>query len=202
MNSVEFIWMFPLTFISSAFVAPENMPSWLQPIAEHNPFTIVTDASRALYNGRDPGNDVWLSIAWAIGHHRRVRVPLDPEVPHQHEPLSIAMTGEHHRPAADVQPAPVGNDLPHRRRGGRLARGDAGSRVPGCQVVGGATARATSPTPPSIGCLPTVASCARTSCGRRGTSCLPADLRWLLALSAPRVHALNALVLPKGRARR
>ena len=27
------------------------MPSWLQPIAEHNPFTIVTDASRALYNG-------------------------------------------------------------------------------------------------------------------------------------------------------
>ncbi len=66
-NSASFIWMFPLTFISSAFVAPENMPSWLQPIAEHNPFTYVTDATRALYNGRDPGNDVWLSIVWIIG---------------------------------------------------------------------------------------------------------------------------------------
>jgi ABC-type multidrug transport system permease subunit len=59
--------MFLATFISSAFVSPENMPGWLQPIAEHNPVTKVTDASRALYNGRDPGNDVWISLAWAIG---------------------------------------------------------------------------------------------------------------------------------------
>jgi ABC-2 type transport system permease protein len=66
-NSASFIWMFPLTFISSAFVSPENMPSWLQPIAEHNPFTYVTNATRALYNGRDPGNNVWLSIAWIVG---------------------------------------------------------------------------------------------------------------------------------------
>ncbi len=66
-NSIAFLWMFVATFVSSAFVSPENMPSWLQPIAEHNPFTYVTDATRALYNGRDPGNDVWLSIAWIIG---------------------------------------------------------------------------------------------------------------------------------------
>ena len=26
-----------------------------------------TDATRALYNGKDPGNDIWLSIAWAVG---------------------------------------------------------------------------------------------------------------------------------------
>ena len=42
------------------------MPGWLQPIAEHNPFTIVTNAVRALYNGMDPGNDLWLSIVWAV----------------------------------------------------------------------------------------------------------------------------------------
>jgi len=66
-NSASFIWMFPLTFISSAFVDPQSMPSWLQPIAEHNPFTIVTDASRALYNGKDPGNDPWIALAWAAG---------------------------------------------------------------------------------------------------------------------------------------
>lgn len=66
-NSIAFLWMFVATFISSAFVAPENMPSWLQPIAEHNPVTVVTDAGRALYNGRDPGNDPWIALAWAAG---------------------------------------------------------------------------------------------------------------------------------------
>lgn len=66
-NSAGFVWMFPLTFISSAFVSPENMPSWLRPIAEHNPFTVVTDASRALYNGRPAGNDPWIALAWAVG---------------------------------------------------------------------------------------------------------------------------------------
>lgn len=66
-NSAGFMWMFPLTFISSAFVDPASMPGWLQPVAEHNPFTVVTDATRALYNGGDPGNDVWISLAWAVG---------------------------------------------------------------------------------------------------------------------------------------
>ncbi|HLM64212.1 MAG TPA: ABC transporter permease [Acidimicrobiales bacterium] len=66
-NSAGFIWMFPLTFVSSAFVDPVTMPGWLQPVAEHNPFTVVTDATRALYNGRDPGSDVWVSLAWAAG---------------------------------------------------------------------------------------------------------------------------------------
>lgn len=66
-NSAGFLWMFPLTFISSAFVDPSSMPGWLQPIAEHNPFTIVTNATRALYNGNDPGSDLWISILWALG---------------------------------------------------------------------------------------------------------------------------------------
>jgi ABC-2 type transport system permease protein len=66
-NSAGFLWMFPLTFVSSAFVDPQNMPSWLQPIAEANPFTYVTDATRALYNGRSAGNDAWIALAWAVG---------------------------------------------------------------------------------------------------------------------------------------
>jgi ABC-2 type transport system permease protein/oleandomycin transport system permease protein len=66
-NSAGFIWMFPLTFASSAFVSPDNMPGWLQGFAEHNPFSVVTDASRALYNGRSAGGDVWLALAWAAG---------------------------------------------------------------------------------------------------------------------------------------
>jgi ABC-2 type transport system permease protein len=66
-NSAGFIWMFPLTFISSAFVDVERMTSWLQPVARNNPFTILTNACRALYNGSDPGSDLWVAIGWAVG---------------------------------------------------------------------------------------------------------------------------------------
>ena len=61
------IWMFPLTFVSSAFVDPGQMPSWLQPVARNNPFTIVIDASRALFNGVPVGSSVWLTIVWSVG---------------------------------------------------------------------------------------------------------------------------------------
>ncbi|HEX9993671.1 MAG TPA: ABC transporter permease [Acidimicrobiales bacterium] len=66
-NSAGFIWMFPLTFVSSAFVDPDNMPAALRVFAEHNPFTVLTDAVRALYNGRDPGSDVLVAVVWAVG---------------------------------------------------------------------------------------------------------------------------------------
>ena len=66
-NSAGFIWMFPLTFVSSAFVDPATMPDWLEPIADANPFTVVTNAARSLYNGLPVGNDVWLSLAWSVG---------------------------------------------------------------------------------------------------------------------------------------
>jgi ABC transporter DrrB family efflux protein len=66
-NSAGFIWMFPLTFVSSAFVDPATMPSWLEPVADANPFTIVTNAARALYNGNPVGNDALYSIMWSLG---------------------------------------------------------------------------------------------------------------------------------------
>ncbi len=66
-NSAGFVWMFPLTFVSSAFVDPTQMPGWLQPIARNNPFTIATNACRALYNGLPVGNDAILTVAWSIG---------------------------------------------------------------------------------------------------------------------------------------
>jgi ABC-2 type transport system permease protein len=66
-NSAGFIWMFPLTFVSSAFVDPSTMPGWLRRVADANPFTLVTDAARALYNGNPVGNDAWWSLAWSVG---------------------------------------------------------------------------------------------------------------------------------------
>jgi len=66
-NAYGFTIIFPLTFISSAFVPVDSMPSWLQPVAEHNPFTIMVNAVRGLFLGIPVGNDVWLATAWSIG---------------------------------------------------------------------------------------------------------------------------------------
>jgi ABC-2 type transport system permease protein/oleandomycin transport system permease protein len=65
-NAYGFTILFPITFVSSAFVPVDSMPGWLQPFAEHNPFTTMVDAARALFVGTPAGNDVWLSILWAI----------------------------------------------------------------------------------------------------------------------------------------
>ena len=65
-NSVGFILIFPLTFISSAFVPVASMPAVLRGFAEVNPFTIMVDALRSLWLGAPPGNNVWGAAAWSI----------------------------------------------------------------------------------------------------------------------------------------
>jgi ABC-2 type transport system permease protein/oleandomycin transport system permease protein len=65
-NAYGFTILFPLTFVSSAFVPVDSMPSWLQPIAEHNPFTTMVNAARALFLGVPAGNDVWLALLWTL----------------------------------------------------------------------------------------------------------------------------------------
>lgn len=66
-QALGFIIIFPLTFVSSAFVPVESMPAALQTFAEVNPFTIVVDAMRSLFLGIPAGNNVWGAFAWAIG---------------------------------------------------------------------------------------------------------------------------------------
>jgi ABC-2 type transport system permease protein len=65
-NSLGFIAVFPLTFISSAFVPVESMPSALRWFAEVNPFTVVVDAMRALWVDAPAGNSIWGGFAWAL----------------------------------------------------------------------------------------------------------------------------------------
>jgi len=65
-NSIGFIAVFPLTFISSAFVPVQSMPEPLRAFAEINPFTITVDAMRALWLGAPAGNNVWGAFVWAI----------------------------------------------------------------------------------------------------------------------------------------
>jgi ABC-2 type transport system permease protein len=43
--------VFPLTFISSAYVPVGSMPGWMQAIANHQPITYMVDAVRALTEG-------------------------------------------------------------------------------------------------------------------------------------------------------
>jgi ABC transporter DrrB family efflux protein len=66
-QAIGFIVIFPITFISSAFVPVDSMPSWLQPIAENNPFTTVVDAMRALWVDAPAGNDIWGAVLWSLG---------------------------------------------------------------------------------------------------------------------------------------
>jgi ABC-2 type transport system permease protein/oleandomycin transport system permease protein len=65
-NSLGFIAVFPLTFISSAFVPVESMPAALRWFAEINPFTIEVNALRALWVGAPTGNYVWGAVVWSL----------------------------------------------------------------------------------------------------------------------------------------
>jgi len=65
-NGVGFTLIFPITFISAAFVPVESMPAGLQDFAEVNPITVVVNAMRALWLGAPAGNDIWGAVAWSI----------------------------------------------------------------------------------------------------------------------------------------
>ncbi|MFI1284953.1 ABC transporter permease [Streptomyces sp. NPDC020858] len=60
------IWLFPLTFISNAFVPSENMPPFLQTIAEWNPFSATVQAARELFGNLPEGYPV--PDAWPMQH--------------------------------------------------------------------------------------------------------------------------------------
>ncbi len=62
-----FIPVFPLTFVSSAFVPIATMPEWLQPIAEANPVTVVVNAARGLIIGAPDAGTILLAAGWIAG---------------------------------------------------------------------------------------------------------------------------------------
>ena len=72
-QTAGFVWLFPLTFVSSVFVPVTTMPGWLQTIARNNPVTLVANLLRELsVGGADRGAG---RSRRALGHrhHRRVR---------------------------------------------------------------------------------------------------------------------------------
>lgn len=58
------IWLFPVTFVSNAFVDSSQMTPWLRHVADWNPFSATVQASRELFG--NPG--VSPSDAWPMQH--------------------------------------------------------------------------------------------------------------------------------------
>jgi ABC transporter DrrB family efflux protein len=65
-NGVGFTLIFPITFISSAFVPVESMPAGLEEFADVNPISVVVDAMRSLWLGAPAGDSVWGAVAWSL----------------------------------------------------------------------------------------------------------------------------------------
>jgi ABC-2 type transport system permease protein len=68
------IWLFPVTFVSSAFVDSGQMTPWLRHVADWNPFSATVQACRELFG--NPGvatsdawpmqHPVWASLIWSV----------------------------------------------------------------------------------------------------------------------------------------
>lgn len=54
-QSAGFIWLFPVTFLSNAFVATDTLPAWLQPVADWNPISALVLALRDLWGNAPLG---------------------------------------------------------------------------------------------------------------------------------------------------
>ncbi|SOD65192.1 ABC transporter efflux protein, DrrB family [Streptomyces zhaozhouensis] len=72
-GTIVFPLAFPLTALSSVFVAPELMPGWLGPVAEWNPLSATVAAIRELFGNPGLGGESWaaehatlLAVAWPV----------------------------------------------------------------------------------------------------------------------------------------
>jgi ABC-2 type transport system permease protein len=73
--SAGLIWLFPLVFLSNAFVPTPNLPSGLQPVAEWNPISSIVASSRHLFGNPSPfaapdsfpaRHPVLLAVLWCL----------------------------------------------------------------------------------------------------------------------------------------
>ncbi len=73
-QQVSFTVIFPITFISNVFVPPSTLPDFLQPVAEWNPVSTLTAATRQLWGNPNPyvgtglpaEQPALVTIAWVI----------------------------------------------------------------------------------------------------------------------------------------
>jgi ABC-2 type transport system permease protein len=76
-QSAGFIWMFPLTFLSNAFVSTASLTPWLRTVADWNPISSIVLALRDLWGNSAAGlargsgfpghHPLLLSVLWILG---------------------------------------------------------------------------------------------------------------------------------------
>jgi ABC-2 type transport system permease protein len=72
--SAGLIWLFPVTFLSNAFIPTSTLPDWLQPVAEWNPISAFVAAARELFGNPNPvasdvfpmAHPVLASLIWVV----------------------------------------------------------------------------------------------------------------------------------------
>jgi len=62
----SFVFIFPLTFASAAFVTVQSMASWLQVFARNQPVTLVVDSARHFALGIPAGGATWKILSWTV----------------------------------------------------------------------------------------------------------------------------------------
>ena len=67
LQGIIFAVVFPLTFVSSAFVPTNSMPDWLEWFAERQPMTLVMNEVRDLTLGIDLYQAELAAVAWCAG---------------------------------------------------------------------------------------------------------------------------------------
>jgi ABC-2 type transport system permease protein len=74
-NGMATLLVIPVAFISAAYVPAHSLPGWMQPVADNQPFTVLSNALRSLTLGGTDAAGVghsttyWvvLSLAWCVG---------------------------------------------------------------------------------------------------------------------------------------
>ncbi|MBK1673416.1 ABC transporter [Ectothiorhodospira shaposhnikovii] len=61
-----FTALFPVTFVSNAFVPLETLPSWLQTLVALNPVTMLVDSCRGLLSGGPVLGPALGALVWAV----------------------------------------------------------------------------------------------------------------------------------------
>lgn len=74
-NGTATLLVVPVSFVSAAYVPADTLPSWMQPVADNQPFTVLSNALRSLTLGGPEAVGLghttayWivLSLVWCVG---------------------------------------------------------------------------------------------------------------------------------------
>jgi len=65
-QGISLLVLFPLTFLSNAFVPVNTLPGWMQAFVKVNPVSYLVSAVRELVNNSSIGHDFWISLLGVV----------------------------------------------------------------------------------------------------------------------------------------